>query len=131
MGIYKTRGEAIRSLRIKAGLSQDDLAKKLDTTKQTIYKYEAGVVTNIPSDKIETMAQIFGVSPAVIMGWDDDQKTGQEEDYYIDPEVAAKAQEIYEDPDLRILLDAKRDLTKEDLDAVINIVKALKAKEGK
>ena len=51
--------------------------------------------------------------------------------YYLSPEVAAKAQEIYEDPDTRILLDAKRDLTSDDLDVVLNMVQALKAKEGK
>lgn len=71
MGTYKTRGEAIRSLRKNAGMSQEELAKRLDTTKQTIYKYETGVVTNIPSDRIEMIAKIFGVSPAVIMGWDE------------------------------------------------------------
>lgn len=70
MGKYATRGEAIKDLRKKAGLSQEELAKKLNTTKQTIYKYESGIVTNIPSDKIEMMSRIFGVSPAVIMGWD-------------------------------------------------------------
>lgn len=70
MSKYETRGEAIKDLRKKAGLSQEELAKKLNTTKQTIYKYESGIVTNIPSDKIEAMSRIFGVSPAVIMGWD-------------------------------------------------------------
>ena len=42
----------------------------LGTSKQNIYKYENGIVTNIPSDKIELMAQIFNVSPCYIMGWD-------------------------------------------------------------
>ena len=68
---YLTRGDAIKDLRRKAGLSQEELAKKLNTTKQTIYKYENGIVTNIPSDKIEMMSHLFGVSPAVIMGWDE------------------------------------------------------------
>lgn len=71
MAKYKTRGEAIKDLRKRAKMSQDELARKLDTTKQTIYKYESGIVTNIPSDKIEIMSRVFGVSPAVIMGWDD------------------------------------------------------------
>lgn len=68
---YKSRGEAIKALRKELGLSQDELAKKLNTTKQTIYKYENGIITNIPSDKIEIMSDLFRVSPAVIMGWDE------------------------------------------------------------
>ena len=71
MAMYKSRGEAIKDLRKRAGFSQEELANMLNTTKQTIYKYETGIVTNIPSDKIEEMSRIFSVSPAVIMGWDE------------------------------------------------------------
>ena len=34
------------------------------------YKYENGIITNIPSDKIENMSSIYGCSPSYIMGWD-------------------------------------------------------------
>lgn len=66
-----TKGERIRKLRIDKGISQSELAKRLNTTKQTISKYEKGIVTNIPSDKIEAMASLFGVSPQHILGWDE------------------------------------------------------------
>lgn len=69
-----SKGDIIKELRIKAGLTQTELADALNTTKQAIYKYETNVVTNIPSDKIETMSKIFNVSPAYIMGWSDDIK---------------------------------------------------------
>ena len=46
--------------------------------------------------------------------------------YYTNPEVAKLAQEIYENPDLRILLDASRDVSKEDLELVAEMVKKLK-----
>lgn len=49
--------------------------------------------------------------------------------YYLDEKVAPKAQEIYEDRDTRILLDAKRDLKKEDLDYIVGLVKRLKGDE--
>lgn len=122
MGKYETRGEAIKALRKAAGLSQEELADKLGTTKQTIYKYEAGIVTNIPSDKIELMSQIFGVSPAVIMGWDEDEAaTG----YYLDPEVAEMAQELFQRPEMRILFDASRKMTKEDLAMVTALIQKM------
>ncbi len=66
-------GEKIRKLRKNCGLTQDELAFRLNTTKQTIHKYENNIITNIPSDKIEKMASIFGVSPAYIMGWEEPQ----------------------------------------------------------
>ena len=36
-----------------------------------IYKYENGIVTNIPLDKIEKMANLFNVSPSELTGWED------------------------------------------------------------
>ena len=135
---YKTRGEAIRELRKAAGLSQEELARKLDTTKQTIYKYENGIVTNIPSDKIELMSQIFGVSPAVIMGWDDQPEldfhlfgkdSTEKQPYYLDPVAAEMAQELYERPEMRVLFDASRNASKEDIEQVASILEKLSQKK--
>ena len=67
-----TLGEKIRFLRVKKNLSQEDLAKVLNTTKQAIYKYENGIVTNIPTDKIEILSSILGTTPSYLMGWEDE-----------------------------------------------------------
>lgn len=64
-----TIGEKIRFLRNKNNLSQEELAKALNTTKQAIYKYENGIVTNIPLDKIETLSNVLCTTPAYLMGW--------------------------------------------------------------
>lgn len=58
-----TIGERIKTLRTEKGMTQTELAELLQTTKQNIFKYENGIVTNIPSDKIEKMAEIFGLNP--------------------------------------------------------------------
>lgn len=73
------RNERIRYLRKTNKMTQDELAAKLETTKQTIYKYETGAVTNIPSNKIERMAEIFGVEPSFLMGWDDGSSVVRED----------------------------------------------------
>lgn len=66
-----TKGQRIKSQREMMQMSQTELAKKAGISKQTLYKYENDIVTNIPSDTIETLSQILGCSPAFIMGWDD------------------------------------------------------------
>ena len=63
-------GERIKQLREANSLTQEELARRLETSKQTIYKYENQVITNIPSDKIELLAKIFNVSPIYLMGWE-------------------------------------------------------------
>lgn len=64
-----TVGERLKQLREKVGISQVDLATKINVSKQTLYKYENSIITNIPSDKIEDVAKILNVSPSYIMGW--------------------------------------------------------------
>ena len=40
-----------------------------------MYKYENNIITNIPSDKIELIADYLSISPAYIMGWTDSDLT--------------------------------------------------------
>lgn len=65
-----TKAERIKKLREGKGLTQEELAHRLKTTKQTIHKYEKGIVTNIPSDKIEALAKILETTPEYILGWE-------------------------------------------------------------
>ena len=65
-----TVGERIKTLRENLGMSQVEFADKINVSKQTLYKYENNIITNIPSDKIEAAAKIGNTSPAYLMGWD-------------------------------------------------------------
>ena len=64
-----TVGERIKKVRNKLGMSQVDFADKINVSKQTLYKYENNIITNIPSDKIEAAARLGNVSPAYLMCW--------------------------------------------------------------
>ena len=64
-------GEKIRMLRRSLMLTQEDLAKAIGTKKQTIHKYETGIVTNIPASKIKLMSDVLGTTPSYLMGWDE------------------------------------------------------------
>lgn len=65
-----TKGDRIRFARLNKNMTLDDLARACDTTKQTINKYEKGIITNIPSDKVELLGKALDISPAYIMGWE-------------------------------------------------------------
>lgn len=107
-------GERIKMLRENYGVSQTKLADILDVSKQAIYKYETGIVTNIPMDKIEKMASVFNCSPSYIMGWDEED---QMSDYM---------EKLRTNPGMRILFDAAKDATQEDLEKAARIIEALK-----
>lgn len=65
-----TVGERMKALRNQLGMSQVEFADKINVSKQTLYKYENNIITNIPSDKIEAAATIGNVTPAFLMGWE-------------------------------------------------------------
>ena len=65
-------GDRIRQMRIKNNYTLEDVAKRLDVGRQAIYKYEQGTVTNIPLDKLQIMAVMFGTTPGYLAGWSDD-----------------------------------------------------------
>lgn len=66
-----TIGERIRYRRTQLGMSQVALADLAKVSKQTLYKYETNVITNIPSNKIEELATSLHTTPAFLMGWED------------------------------------------------------------
>lgn len=65
-------GDRIKSMRIKMNLTQDELAASIKSTKQTIHKYENGIISNIPAGKIKIIAEKLQTTPAYLMGWDED-----------------------------------------------------------
>lgn len=71
--------------RKKLGLTLEELALKVGISKQTAQKYEKGIITNIPSDKIEKIADALGCSPAYLMGWEKEEPTSTQEDTTDDP----------------------------------------------
>ena len=64
-------GERIKNLRKNKGMSLEELADAIGTSRQTVHRYETGVISNIPHEKVEAMARALGVSPSNLMGWDD------------------------------------------------------------
>lgn len=65
-----TVNERIKKLRNEKKITLEDLAKVLGTTKQTIYKYENGIITNIPYDKIVALSKVLKTTPNFLMGWE-------------------------------------------------------------
>ena len=53
----------------------------------------------------------------------------EEKTYYLNPETAELAQTLFENKDLRVLFDAAKDATPEDLQTTYNMLMALKKKE--
>lgn len=116
-------GERIKKRREELGMTQDELARAAGyKSRSSINKIEIDG-RGIPQPKVVALAKALKVTPAYIMGWEEEEEAPV---YYLDPEAAELANEIYNNEDLRILFDATRNISKEDLQFVVRMVEGLK-----
>lgn len=66
----KIMGQRIRDKREAEGISREDLAEWLGVSRQTVYKWEKGLVKNIDRDYINRMATRWHCDPDWLMHMD-------------------------------------------------------------
>ena len=105
----------------KLGLTNEKLANMSGLPVNTISRIASGAT------KEPTLKTLKKIAKALDCTIDDLQPGGTTEPYYLDEETAQLAQEVYENPNLRVLFDASRKLSADDIKAVIEIVKRMQA----
>ena len=75
--------ERIKNRRKELDLSADDVAKALNVSRATIYRYESSDIEKLPTSILEPLSKILKTTPSYLMGWDEDFK---EQDTYNDKE---------------------------------------------
>ena len=113
--------ERLKELRKARNISQATLAERLGMSKSTIGMYETGAIT--PSyEALNAIADFFNVSLSYLNGEEDISM------YYLDPEVAELAKQLYERPEMRVLFDAGRNATTEDVQMAAELLDRLSKK---
>ena len=137
-------------------INQTDIVERTGVPKSSLSLWVNGKRT--PGQKqLAMLSEPFNINPAWLMGYDVPMKADEisrrelyncdaklirpsrEElmskddkplcDYYIDDDTAQTAQEIFENKDLKLLFEAARTASPEDLKAAQTLLLALKAKE--
>lgn len=71
--INETLGQRIKRLRIERNMSQEQLAERLGyKSRSSINKIELGI-NDITQTKVIKFAEVLRVTPAYLMGWDDNE----------------------------------------------------------
>ena len=65
-------GDRIKEARTALGYSAEQVAAFLQVSPATIYRYENGDISKLPSKFIKPLADYLCVTPAYLMGWTDD-----------------------------------------------------------
>ena len=114
--------ENIKSKRLELNMTLEELANKVGISRQTIQRYESGVISNIPSDKIEKLAEALECSPAFLMGWDQKDQLNEKDKKSIDKDLNNIMQEFREGTDGTAYYNGV-ELEESDLDLIESAMK--------
>lgn len=120
LGNKKVMGLNIQRHLDEIGISRRDFAKAIGVPYSSLTDWINGR-TYPRIDKIEKMAQYFGVQKSDLVESQTDSNTV----YYTDPETARLAQEMFEDPEMRALFHMKRNMKPEQFKAHYDMMKSL------
>jgi len=117
--------ENLRKYIGRSGKTQKDIAIDLDVNPPTFSMWVKGKA--MPSvSVIRKIADYFGVGITDLV----DDKAGKKGAvYYLDPETAEAAQQMHDNQELKVLFDAARTASPEDLRTTYQMLMALKRKE--
>lgn len=107
------------------GVTAYRVGKETGISTATLTQWKKGVSTP-KQDKLQKIADYFNVSLEYLMTGE--EKEGGEK-YYLNDETAEMAQTLFENKNLRVLFDAAKDATPEDLKTTYDMLMALKKKE--
>ena len=114
-------GERLKQYRIGKGLSQEDFAKELGTTKQVISRYE----THQRIPKV-TVAQDYAKKLKMPISYFFDEENKQTYRFAETPDVPYTVN----NPALKQLLEKAKDLSKEELKSLTSLIKTMKTKKS-
>ena len=100
---------------MELGISQTALAKMVGISKQTLYKYEKGIVKNIPVDTAEALAYALNTTPAFIIGWEEDRDEEKVFDAYLsedEKELLRKYRQLFDKQKERIIKSVNNEYRK-------------------
>ena len=106
-------GERMKQARLALGYSAEQVAAFLNVSPATIYRYENGDISKLPSKFIKPLAEYLCVSPSYLMGWSDDNTPADPSAVHLNT------------PEARILAPGIDKLPKEQREQALAVIRAM------
>lgn len=117
--------DKINKLMDEKEISCLELSKMTGIANSTLATLLKGRTDKFDIVKLKKICQVLGCSLDYLMN-DDSYDTDQSPCYYVNEEVAEYAQELASNKDLKMLFDAARNISKEDMQLVYEMIKRFK-----
>ena len=103
-------GDRIKQARLNIGYSAEQVAAFLQVSPATVYRYENGDISKLPSKFIKPLAEYLCVTPEYLMGWSDE---------------SAPVQDLPKNDEIRLLIRGLNKLSPDQLEQAKNVMKAM------
>jgi transcriptional regulator with XRE-family HTH domain len=117
-----TIGDRLHALREEKGYTLDKVARIIGTTRQTMSRYETGIITKIKYDTIVALANVYRVHPGYLMGWCDRDGTTRKEQIELDRKKLIDFVENIPADELDLYI-ALSQYPREKLQAIVDLLK--------
>lgn len=119
--------ENIKKIMKRKNIGNKELAEKSGVPLGTLNKIIYGDTPNPSVDTVKAIARALNCSLDELL----EESSTEHHGYYLDSDSAKMAQEIYENPKLKLLFDATRRVDPEDLELISKMVsKMIKEENG-
>lgn len=112
----------MKALRIKRGMTLEEVGNIVGVGKSTVRKWESGQIANMRRDKIALVAKALGTTPSYLMGWDDAEAAPADDD-----DLWTLRESLRDDPNRRMLFSLAKNATAKDVEAAASLIDALRA----
>ena len=103
-------GDRIKQARLALGYSAEQVAAFLQVSPATVYRYENGDISKLPSKFIKPLAEYLCVTPEYLMGWSNE---------------TVPVQDQPKNDDIRLLIRGLNKLSPAQLEQAKNVMKAM------
>ena len=122
--------ERIRQRRTELSMSYGELSKKTGINKGTLQRYEAGLIGDIPTQKLKAIAAALDVTPSYLLGEECAAGENLREKYGLWGDIDEMVEAMHKNPKLRLLFSRSAKMDEEGVDAVLRIVELMRRENG-
>ncbi len=118
----KNLAQMMRLYKAKLNLTNEEIATQTGLPTNTVARICSGRTKSPKLETLRKIAKVFDITIEELSGGEGDAV----EPYYLDKKTAELALKIKNDSQYAVLLELTRELQKEDIDALVGIIKAIK-----
>lgn len=118
--------ETIEGLCQQNKITVTEMCRELKINRSSLSELKQGRAKSLSADKVVKIANFFGVSTNYIMGETNVMVEAHNEPIYLDDETRELIDSLRTRPEMKVLFSVSKNVSKEDIEATVEILKRMK-----